>query len=278
MHEDVTVIKANLVQHYDHAREYHEQNYLNGGEYLPLRYRQYYIEKMIEGLQLAAGAQVLDVGCGPGELVLHLLRKGYDARGIDISPAMIQEAIGTLRSNGFDAADRFSVGDIERLEFPDGSFDVVVAAGVIEYQKTDGPTLTEMNRVIKRGGHLILNVTNRYSYTTLFETPYRWLKKSSFGFAMLGGMKRLIGRGEVHEFPDRRTHSPAGFDRALSEFGFTKVRHNYFHFSPLPIPLDNLLRCICHPVGRRMESLTSSPLSNLGGGYLVMSRRERSAR
>jgi ubiquinone/menaquinone biosynthesis C-methylase UbiE len=278
MHEDVTVIKARLVQLYGHAREYHEQNYLNDGEYLPLRYRQHYIEKMIEGLRLPQGAKVLDVGCGPGELVLHLLRKGYDARGIDISPAMIQEATGTVRSNGFDATGRFSVGDIERLEFPDGGFDVVVAAGVIEYQKTDELTLTEMNRVIKPGGHFILNVTNRYSYTTLFETPYRWLKKSSLSLAMLCAMKRLMGRGEVHEFPDRRTHSPVGFDRALSEFGFTKVRHNYFHFSPLPIPFDNLLRPVCHPLGRRMESLTASPLGILGGGYLVMSRRERSLR
>jgi ubiquinone/menaquinone biosynthesis C-methylase UbiE len=278
MHEDVTVIKARLVQLYGYAREYHEQNYLNEGEYLPLRYRQLYIERMIEELRLVAGAKVLDVGCGPGELVLHLLRQGYDALGIDISPAMIQEAVGTLRSNGLDAANRFSVGDIEHLEFPDGFFDVVVAAGVIEYQKTDGPTLAEMNRVIKRGGHLILNVTNRYSYTTLFETPYRWLKKSSVGLATLGGIKRLMGREEVHEFPDRRTHSPAGFDRALSEFGFMKVRHNYFHFSPLPIPFDNLLRFLCQPVGRRMESFTSSPLGSLGGGYLVMSRRERSIR
>jgi len=51
-----------------------------------------------------------------------------------------------------------SVGDIEKLAFETAAFDVVIASGVIEYQKDDREALLEMRRVLTRNGHLILNV------------------------------------------------------------------------------------------------------------------------
>jgi ubiquinone/menaquinone biosynthesis C-methylase UbiE len=48
-------------------------------------------------------------------------------------------------------------GNIEKLDYENETFDVVIASGVIEYLKTDGQAMKEMARVLKRNGILILN-------------------------------------------------------------------------------------------------------------------------
>lgn len=279
MDRDVTTIKRRLVDHYDRgARQYHEANYARNDSYSALQHRQFYIECMFEKQPIPKGARILDVGCGPGELVLSLLKKGYDVWGVDISQGMVAEAIGVLEADGFAATDGISVGDIEKLEFEDCFFDVVVAAGVIEYQSDDEQALSEMHRVLKPGGYLILNVTNRYSYLGMLDGAYRWLKKHDATRHLLRFVKGgLLGQGELHDFPERRTHSPRAFDRTLAAFGFRKTAHNYFHFSPLPPPLDSVFPAMCKPAGQWLERLTDRPLGRLlGGGYLVMASKESS--
>ncbi len=275
MWRDAAAVKRELVRIYGSARKYHEDNYLADQAYAPLRWRQQYIERMIAELKLPVGARVLDVGCGPGELIISLLSLGYDVTGIDIAAGMVKEAIETARRAGFPSFDAVRIGDIEALELADGSFDLVVAAGVLEYQPGDSAALSEINRVLRDGGHMILNVTNRYSYTGCLDNPYRWLKRHSATRSVVSVLKRSLGRGPLTDFPERRTHSPWQFDRTLGNFGFRKVRHNYFHFSPLPVPLATVFSSFCLPIGKRMEALSAGPLGVLGGGYLVMARKER---
>jgi ubiquinone/menaquinone biosynthesis C-methylase UbiE len=232
---------------------------------------------MIEVEQIPPGANILDVGCGPGELLLSLTRRGYVARGIDISAGMVATARSLLSAQDPALANRVSVGDIENLDFDAGSFDVVVASGVIEYQKDDAASLAEMRRVLRDGGYLILNVTNRYALLNAVDGGYRWLKKHQASHQVLDFLKsRVLGRGKLNPVPDRRTHSPWRFRSVLVASGFRPVRHNYFHFSPVPTPLDSVLPGLFGPFGQRMEVLTRSPIAPLlGGGYLVMARKGR---
>lgn len=265
-------VKKNLATFYDQSsREYHHWNYLAIKDYSPLRYRQHYIQKMIQNQHVPRGARILDVGSGPGELVLWLLREGYSVWGVDISAGMVEEARKTIQEGGFSCIQQISVGDIENLDFGDEFFDVVVAAGVLEYQKEDGRALSEMRRVLKKGGYLILNVTNRYSYVTLSENVYLWLKRKLITRAMLNFAKgQILHMGQVTDFPERRTHSPRQFDKEVVGLGFKKVAYNYFRFSPLPVPFDSIFGFVCGPIGRYMEGLTNSPVGLAGGGYLVL--------
>src|SRR4030042_1714206 len=121
--------KKDLAGFYDRsARDYQQANYANEG-YSPLRYRQHYIETMIESVAPQRGT-VLDVGCGPGELLLALAQSGHQIWGVDISSAMVEMASLLLESNGYPAAARVLVGGKEALLFDEGFFDVIVAAAV----------------------------------------------------------------------------------------------------------------------------------------------------
>ncbi len=275
MRENQTIIKDRLADFYDRdARAYHERFYTRPGPYSALKYRQWYVEAMIARCA-PPGATILDVGCGPGELLLSLLRRGYSAVGVDISKGMVDQAAALLDQSGFPPTGRVRVGDIEVLDFPADSFDVVVAAGVIEYQRRDDEALIEMRRVLRTGGHLILNVNNRRSYLGMLYGPFQWLKKPRVTRRILQFVKRhVLGRGDLHDLPDRRTHSPRGFDEELASLGLRKVSHNYFHFSPLPAPLDSALPGICLRLGKQMERLTQRSLGAwLAGGYLVMAQK-----
>jgi ubiquinone/menaquinone biosynthesis C-methylase UbiE len=278
MGKDRDTIKRSLTDYYDDgAAGYNDLHYIREQPYSPLKFRQFYIEQMIEALSLPKGAKILDVGCGPGQLVLSLSRRGYQAWGIDISRSMVDQAKALIDSQGIGAHDQVMVGDIEELRFDDEFFDVVVASGVIEYQKNDDVSLREMRRVLRPGGALILNVTARVSYTGLLEAGYAALKKIDVVRSVLNGVKDgIFKRGPVIVVPARRTHSPRKFDRTLENYGFRKLDHRYFHFAPLPIPLDFPFASIGKSAGKWMERFSHTSLGPLGRGYIVMATKSES--
>jgi ubiquinone/menaquinone biosynthesis C-methylase UbiE len=100
------------------------------------------------------GSKILDLGCGTGDMAAELMQNGYDVWGVDIAEQMIRYVRARLRP------DRFRVGDVEHIDFPDGTFDAVVCLGVLEYLDRDGLALREILRVLKPGGRAVISTPN----------------------------------------------------------------------------------------------------------------------
>ena len=111
--------------------------------------RRQFTLQMIEA-RVPKGSTILDVGCGTGHLAGELMRRGYQAMGVDFSEGMVNYA------REYYGADRFQVGDIEHIPFADNSFDGIVCLGVMEYLSSDEPALREMWRVLKPGGWAVI--------------------------------------------------------------------------------------------------------------------------
>lgn len=101
-----------------------------------------HLEKVDRLLPLAAGSKVLEVGCGAGHLTRRLALRGVDVIGIDANPEASDIAGG----------DRVRTMRAEDLEFEDDSFDAIVSVHAIEHIPALEVALTEMARVLRRGG------------------------------------------------------------------------------------------------------------------------------
>ena len=102
---------------------------------------------------LRPGMRVLDVGCGPGSITLGLAEAvaPAEAVGIDFQPAQVAQAQALSVARGV-MNSRFEVADVNRLPFPDGSFDAVLAHAVLMHQREPLLALAEMRRVLRPGG------------------------------------------------------------------------------------------------------------------------------
>ena len=111
--------KSQISAHYDsYAVAYQRRHYAENRVYSPLAWRQAYIEEMIARCAAQSEIkQILDVGCGPGELLAVLAKQGFEVSGIDISEEMVNQARRAVSQASPEAAERISVGDIEALGF-----------------------------------------------------------------------------------------------------------------------------------------------------------------
>jgi SAM-dependent methyltransferase len=106
-----------------------------------------------------AGAQVLEVGCGPGHLSIRLARQhGLDVTGLDLDPAMIARARANADRPGNSDQRRptFLVGDVAALAFPDASFDLVVSTLSMHHWADPTVGLAEIGRVLRPGARALV--------------------------------------------------------------------------------------------------------------------------
>lgn len=107
-------------------------------------------------LNLQPGAQVLDIGTGPGLLLAEIaMQVGREGRavGVDISEAML-----TMAKTRCAALPQVEVqaSDASTLDFPPACFDAIVVTQVYEYVEDIPPALAAAHRVLKPGGRLLI--------------------------------------------------------------------------------------------------------------------------
>jgi SAM-dependent methyltransferase len=106
--------------------------------------------EFLDRLGVPAGASLLDVACGSGQLALVAARRGARVTGIDIATNSILAARGRADSEGLDA--QFDEGDTEALPYPDGTFDVVASIYGAMFAPRPELVAAELLRVCRRGG------------------------------------------------------------------------------------------------------------------------------
>jgi ubiquinone/menaquinone biosynthesis C-methylase UbiE len=106
--------------------------------------------------EIQPGEQVLEVGCGTGDVALAASAQAGAVVGIDPAPEMI--AVARAKAARLAPAVDFQVGVIEALPFPDAAFDVVLSSLMMHHLPDDlkREGIAEIARVLKPGGRLVI--------------------------------------------------------------------------------------------------------------------------
>jgi ubiquinone/menaquinone biosynthesis C-methylase UbiE len=199
------------------------------------------------------GLRILEVACGRGGFVKQLAQGNASVTGCDFSFAALRIAKQKLAGGiGFPPA-HVVQGDAQNLPFVDNSFDVVVCCETIEHLPAVQKAISELYRVTKAGGKLLLTTPNYFNFMGLYEMyaamrhpqrkddqpfdrhqwfpqVHRWIRRT--------GWKIIATDGTVHQFPFFPGHNPVRYKapernktvrKILSPFAYT-----YFVYAAKP--------------------------------------------
>jgi ubiquinone/menaquinone biosynthesis C-methylase UbiE len=115
----------------------------------------------VDSLSLPVDARVLEVGFGAGRTAIALAQRGLLVTGIDTGERMLELATRRVARYALTRRIQLGLGDAHALEAPDGTYDLVLALGLLPWVERPGWCVREMARVTRPGGHVIASVSNR---------------------------------------------------------------------------------------------------------------------
>jgi ubiquinone/menaquinone biosynthesis C-methylase UbiE len=121
--------------------------------------RQYEAELILDTLMPGRGECILDVGCGTGIFTQDVISAGSHVVGLDSSLPMLQRAGRKFKGHPFNMIQ----GNMRDLPFRDNRFDKVMSITAIEFIEDGRSAVTELFRVTKSGGTIVVASLNSLS-------------------------------------------------------------------------------------------------------------------
>ncbi len=137
-----------------------------------------------------AKGHFIDIGCSYGSMLLAGNERGWQTHGVDIAPIMVERG----REQGLD----IQLGSLTEIPYEDGSLDVVHARHVLEHDVQTYRALLEIQRVMKPGGLLVVEVPDGACRRTRLdpakEVPeWSYLHMVTFTPSVLRGFMDRVG-------------------------------------------------------------------------------------
>jgi ubiquinone/menaquinone biosynthesis C-methylase UbiE len=203
----------------------HEQTSL---EARILRRRQQVALTWVDDLSVTKGSRVLEIGCGTGATAVELARRGHLVAALDRSPTMLERTRNHAVASGVGELVTPILGDAHRLLFPTGTFDVVLALGVLSWLEEPNAAIEEMARVTRPDGLVLVTSLNSLDLARLLDPGRTPLLAPARSIARL-----TAGLGRPRRDPMRPTRHPSwSVQRRLRRSGLIPIRQATVGFGP----------------------------------------------
>jgi ubiquinone/menaquinone biosynthesis C-methylase UbiE len=113
------------------------------------------LNRIVQWAGTCAADTVLDVACGPGLLACAFAKVAKHATGVDMTPAMLEQARKTQQEQGLDNVS-WQKGDVYSVPFPESQFSIVSSRFAFHHLQDPMAALREMKRVCKSDGKIVV--------------------------------------------------------------------------------------------------------------------------
>ena len=111
--------------------------------------------------EIPMGSNILEAGCGTGQMSIILSRYARQIYGIDLSKGSLIEAKQFINSNDIKSVHLFRM-NIFKLFFKENTFDVIISNGVLHHTYNPKLAFSKLVRVLKPGGIIVIGLYHRY--------------------------------------------------------------------------------------------------------------------
>jgi ubiquinone/menaquinone biosynthesis C-methylase UbiE len=232
--------------------------------------------KMVDALHMPERSRVLEVGCGAGHTTVKLARRGYAVFGVDT----LKEMIALTRHSATEGkmAERvfLSIGDVCSLHFPDCTFDLTIAIGVLPWVLSADTAIEELSRVVKPGGHLIMSFNNFWRLDYLLDPLLNPLLKPIRTSAKR--VLRKTGAYDVNEGLKMRMHSIDNIKSLVNAHGLELIKVDPIGFGPfsfLGVPiLPDSAGLRLHENLQRLADQNFPGIRATGRNHIVLAKKK----
>jgi len=143
--------------------------------------RQPLYELLEKALFQKSCAKIIEIGCGPALDALVLAKdKQREVHALDCSANALKLATAAARQ--LKRSLKLHHADVRRTGLPAASFDLVFSQGLLEHFPDPQPVWTEMNRLLKPGGFIVVDVPQTLNPYTLIKFWHQWLGDWPWGW------------------------------------------------------------------------------------------------
>ena len=129
------------------------------GSLLDKSRRSIFVKKLDD--EIPMGSNILEAGCGTGQMSIALSRYARQIYGIDLSKGSLIEAKQFINSNDIKSVHLFRM-NIFKLFFEENTFDVIISNGVLHHTYNPKLAFSKLVRVLKPGGIIVIGLYHRY--------------------------------------------------------------------------------------------------------------------
>ncbi len=238
------------------------------------RERQAVVLRMIDSLQIPEGARLLDIGCGAGLTAVALARRKFMVTAADSVEDMLDLTSQAAAEAGVSQSVKPCLADVCELRFPSDSFDAVVAMGVLPWVDCPQNAISEIHRVLRPGGHVVMTADNSWCLNQILDPlcfpglrPLRWRIGE-----MLEKLKvRRPSRPRLHR------HSIKYINGLIRQVGFHILASKTLGFGPFTFFKQELFpESISIKIHLQLQNLADYKvrrLGSLGTEYVVLARK-----
>ena len=225
---------------------------------------------MVDRLSLAPRSAVLEVGCGAGATSVALAQRGFAVQATDVAPGMLALTRELVAQAGVDHLVETRQCDAYKLSFPDQSFALALAIGVLPWLPSLDEPMREMVRVVQPGGHLIVTIDNRLRLNNIIH-PFAWTRVFGLNTPDWLAFWRMKRNHPVASMCFTRD-----FDARLPAYGLEKCDGITLGFGPFWGVAKVLPRWVGVKLHRILQTLADKdipPFRSTGSQYITVLKR-----